>query len=394
MLHPRPRGGLVPLARAVVLLTLASSCAGEEKPRPRSAAAAAAEASEDATASAPLTMEGGAASFNGRPSSQPDSALGPGAEAAMAAEDWPRAEEIYRELARRQPRNMDARRGLGAALSHQDRHDQAIAVLQEALESEDSPSTRLALGRTLAAAGKNGTALPHFRKAALGLQTDPDAWAGLLESLAANDKAQSAAETVRDAKKSCPKCSKHPGFRRAVAAVAEAQGRDALKLVEAGDTAGAARAADAALALDPEQPEAELARARIAQASGDSSGSEKAYRRAIEKLPDGAGEVAADARLELAALLTSSGQSAEAVTFARQAAAARPQHGRSIEVLGRACDAARDVPCARAAYAKLVGMGEAGGVSADATAYAARRLKVLKGGRGGKRAGKAAKRKR
>src|SRR4051812_28405897 len=68
-----------------------SGCGGEEKPAPRTAASMSTEA-------IPVDRRASTGALG-------DSALEPAAKAAMKEGDWPRAESLYGELARRQPRN-------------------------------------------------------------------------------------------------------------------------------------------------------------------------------------------------------------------------------------------------------------------------------------------------
>src|SRR6185312_3982515 len=79
-------GGMAVGLPAVV----APGCGGDEKPPPRTASAARSES---------RSVERGASS-----ASLGDSALEPAARDALESEDWARAESLYAELARRQPR--------------------------------------------------------------------------------------------------------------------------------------------------------------------------------------------------------------------------------------------------------------------------------------------------
>ena len=80
-----------------------------------------------------------------------DSALEPAANEAMKAEDWSRAETLFAELSRRQPRNPPAGKsgGLGVALMRQDKNEKAIEALQGSPEIADDAQTRSELAHGL-----------------------------------------------------------------------------------------------------------------------------------------------------------------------------------------------------------------------------------------------------
>src|SRR5438045_3187637 len=86
-----------------------SGCGGEDKPAPRTASALSTEAT-------PVDRRASSGALG-------DSALEPAAKAAMKEGDWSRAESLYGELARRQPRNPAGKRGLGIALVKQEKND-------------------------------------------------------------------------------------------------------------------------------------------------------------------------------------------------------------------------------------------------------------------------------
>src|SRR4051812_30816987 len=108
---PRPRFATLPsLAVLSFSLPLAvGACGGQDEPPPKTAATA--------TTAAPAHVRGEAAPTGGTTASMGDSALAPAADDAAKSEDWPRAEALFRELSRRQPRNAGAKRGLGVALT-------------------------------------------------------------------------------------------------------------------------------------------------------------------------------------------------------------------------------------------------------------------------------------
>src|SRR3954465_10908942 len=129
----------------------ASSCGAEEKPATRTAAAASSEAT-------PVDRRASTASLGVSP-------LEPAAEGAVEEGAWPRAESLYGELARRQPRNPAGKRGLGIALVKQEKNDKAVEALQGSLELGDDVETRLQLVAAYGGLGRYPSALPHLRKA-------------------------------------------------------------------------------------------------------------------------------------------------------------------------------------------------------------------------------------
>ena len=141
-------GGLGIACPAVI----ASGCGGEEKPPSRTASA--------------MRGEGRSAERAASSSSMGDSALEPAAKDALQSEDWARAETLYAELARRQPRNPAGKRGLGVALMKQDKNEKAVEALQGSLEIADDVETRLQLASAFGALNRYPSALPHQQSCA------------------------------------------------------------------------------------------------------------------------------------------------------------------------------------------------------------------------------------
>lgn len=307
-----------------------------------------------------------------------DSALEPAALAAAKAEDWPRAESLYRELGRRQPRNPAAKRGLGNALVHQQKGAEAIAALEDALRLGDDVETRLALASAYASVGRHPSALPHLRKAVQMAPRDSRAWTALADTLVKVEKPDGAADVLQDSRKACSACAGDAGWNRVADDVARGLAARADKQVASGDASHGRKSADLAATLRPNLPETNLVMGKIARAEGDKKAAASAYRKAVEGFPDAKAEPGAAARLELATLLIGDGGGAEAKTLAEQVIAARGDDGPALDTLGRACDATRDAACARQAYGKLVKL-PAGGLPNGALEHAKLRMKELKG---------------
>lgn len=312
-----------------------------------------------------------------------DSALEPAAKAARDAEDWPRAESLYRELARRQPRNPAGKRGLGAALVEQGKNDEAVEVLQGSLELGDDAQTRLALARAFAGLGRYPSALPHLRKAVKLAPKDPAAWAQLADALVKVEKPDGAAEILAESRGPCSRCTGDTRWGHAADQAASALDAKAEQQLATNDQAGARKNVEAAAALRPDLAATHLAQAKIARAGGDTELATAEFRKAVEGMPDATTDSGTSARLALATLLLAGGGGggAEAAKLAREVVAARGDHAPALDALGRACDATRDVACAKKAYEKVIKLPANAGVPKDALDHARRRMKELKGKR-------------
>ena len=344
---------------------------GGEKPRARSAATV-------STSSEPLTS-----------GSLSDSTLGPAARQAAQTEDWPQAEKLYREFSRRQPRSAEAKRGLGVALMRQGKNVPAVTALTESMELADDADTRLALAENYGEMDRYPSALPHVRRAVAMSQGSPLAWAQLAETLLKVEKADDAADALNNALHVCKACSQHVRWIHVRDEVAVALTARAEKQVRSGSAADARKTLTTAAALNPDLPEAHLSLGKLAKIEGDENRAATEFRKALDKLPDAKVDAGAVARLELARLLTNRGDGGEAAKLAQQVVDARGGDIASLDVLGRACEANKDVDCARNAYGRLVTLplGEASG-SPDAAGaksdvkkvceHARVRLKALK----------------
>lgn len=357
--------GLLLLGAGLGLVAL--GCGGEETPAPRTARAAHA------------ADESGGATATGSVSSMGDSALEPTAKEALKSEDWPRAESLYRELARRQPRNPAGKRGLGEALMKQDKNDKAVEALQGSLDIADDVRTRLDIAVAYGAMNRYPSALPHLRKAIKMAPENPATWAALADTLVKVEKPDGAADVLDESRGPCAACEKDEAWGHAADETAEALAAKTTQLLAANDTAGARKAADAAAKLRPELPATHLAEAKVARAGGDTKQAATEYRQALEGFADAKSEPATTARLELAGLLLADGDGDEAAKLARQVVDARGDSPAALDTLGRACDATKDVDCARGAYDKLTKLPPSADLSKETVDHARQRMKELKG---------------
>ena len=344
-----------------------AGCGSEEKPAPHSARAA------------HTSDEGGGASASGSVSSMGDSALEPAASDALKSEDWAHAESLYRELARRQPRNPAGKRGLGEALMKQEKNDQAVEALQGSLDIRDDVRTRLDLAAAYGAMNRYPSALPHLRKAIKLAPDNPGTWAALADALVKVEKPDGAADVLAESQGACKGCEKDEAWGHAADETAEALAAKSAQLLAANDATGAGKAAEAAAKLRPELPATHLAQAKVARAAGDTTLAITEYRKAVEGFPDAKSDPATTARLELAGLLLADGNGGEAAKLAREVVDARADSPTALDTLGRACDATKDVDCARGAYDKLTKLPPSADLSSDIVDHARKRLKDLKG---------------
>jgi predicted Zn-dependent protease len=306
-----------------------------------------------------------------------DSALEPAAVDAARSGDWARAESLYRELVRRQPRNAAAKRSLGIALLRREKPDAAVTVLEESVSLADDARTRLDLASALAAMGRYASALPHLRKAVRLAPREPAGWTQLAAVLVKLEKPDGAADALRESARACPSCSSDDGWNRVTDDVARSFCAKAEKQLASNDVPGAKKSLDLAVALRPNLPETHLATGKVARAAGDNKAAATALRRAVDGLPDARAESGATARLELATLLLSEGVGAESAQLAEQVIAARGDNAVALDTLGRACDATRDASCARKAYGRLVKL-PTDAASQGTFAHARLRMKQLK----------------
>jgi len=308
-----------------------------------------------------------------------DSALEPAAKEALKSEDWPRAETLYREMARRQPRNPAGKRGLGEALMKQGKNDRAVEALQGSLDIADDANTRLDIAAAYGGLNRYPSALPHLRKAIKLAPDNPATWAALADALVKVEKPDSAADVLAESEASCKSCQKDEAWGHAADETAEALDAKAEKQLEANDAAGARKAADAAAKLRPDLPATHLAEAKVARAGGDAKLATAEYRKAVDGFADAKSEPATTARLELAALLLADGNGADAAKLAREVVDARGDSPAALDTLGRACDATKDVECARGAYDKLTKLAPSADLSKETVDHARQRMKELKG---------------
>jgi tetratricopeptide (TPR) repeat protein len=223
------------------------------------------------------------------------------------------------------------------------------------------------------------SALPHLRKAIKMAPDNPATWAALADTLVKVEKPDGAADVLDESRGPCTACEKDEAWGHAADETAEALAAKTTQLLAANDTAGARKAADAAAKLRPELPATHLAEAKVARAGGDSKQAAAEYRKAVEGFSDAKSEPATTARLELAGLLLADGNGAEAAKLAREVVDARGDSPAALDTLGRACDATRDVDCARGAYDKLTKLPPSADLSKETVDHARQRMKELKG---------------
>lgn len=350
-------------------------CGGEGQPAPRTARAA--HDGEEGGGGSPASA-----------SSMGDSALEPAAKDALKSEDFPRAESLYREMSRRQPRNPAGKRGLGEALMKQGKNDKAVEALQGSLDIADDVRTRLDIAAAYGGLNRYPSALPHLRKAIKLAPDNAAAWAALADTLVKVEKPDSAADVLAESEGPCKSCQKDEAWGHAADETAEALDALAEKQLAANDTAGARKATDAAAKLRPDLPATHLAEAKVARAGGDSKLATAEYRKAVEGFSDAKSEPATTARLELAGLLLADGNGADAAKLAHEVVDARGDSPAALDTLGRACDATKDVECARGAYDKLTKLPPSADLSKETVDHARQRMKELKGKKKGKGKGK------
>jgi len=186
------------------------------------------------------------------------------AEDAMAKSDWKTAEPILDTWLAAHPTDARALFDAGYLADAQDRNDRAVALYSKAVEANPkSFEAQISLGLLLARLGKPAEARPALEAAT---QLDPGP---------AGPSAKAKAW-------------------RALAQI-EQRGIDAKP-----DTAQASIDLLEALKLSPETPEDTLMAASLAEANGDATGAEAAYRRLLKKDPDSAPGVAGLAHLLIA----------------------------------------------------------------------------------------------
>jgi tetratricopeptide (TPR) repeat protein len=120
---------------------------------------------------------------------EPESELVARAQAALQAKDWPKAEGLYRELAKLTPANWTYPQGLADALSMQGKYADAVAAYDKAIPlalAAKEEKARWAAGAMLTAEGnadvklkKNADAMAAYRKAAGYAQNPATAWFNL-----------------------------------------------------------------------------------------------------------------------------------------------------------------------------------------------------------------------
>ncbi|MEO5769340.1 MAG: tetratricopeptide repeat protein [Polyangia bacterium] len=354
------------------LLAITSCGADAPPPAARSASAARSSAPRGAR-----TASGGGGSSS---AALGDSALEPAAVQASDDADWERAEALYRELVRRQPRSATAKHGWGVALMHQQKSDQGIEALEQSVQLADNAQARLDLAAAFGSVGRYPSALPHLRKAVELAPRQPETWTALADALVKVEKPDSAAETLRDSRKACTTCPKNDAWNQVADEVARASVTKAEGQLTSGDLPAARKSAEVAMKMRPNLPEGQLVAGKVARAEGDTKAAADAFRKVVEQTPDATTEPGAGARLELASLLIADGKGPEAVKLAEEVVAAHRDDPKALDALGRACDATRNVDCARKVYGKLARLpaGQGDASVKPAVEHARLRMKQLK----------------
>jgi choline-sulfatase len=98
------------------------------------------------------------------------------AKAAMARNQWPRAQALWRQVLVSSPKNQNAWQGLAIVAAVRGDIPGALGLLQEALTIEDGAATRRLLGSLLYEAGAFGESAAEFAK--LEPSPDTNSWRG------------------------------------------------------------------------------------------------------------------------------------------------------------------------------------------------------------------------
>jgi tetratricopeptide (TPR) repeat protein len=301
------------------------------------------------------------------------------AEAALKAQDWKTAEAAYRDLVRRTPDAAKPHGRLGAALLGQGKVDAAIAEFERSVALEDSAQVRFNLGLAYGTKGNFAAAADALR-AAVKLQPDyPKAWSHLVDALARNKKDMDALDAVKAARDKCPQCGPNSDFTRGLHPLVLYFHDKAARFFQEGKLDLAETGEGIVLTVDPHFADAYYNLGKIAAARGKNDKAETFYLAAIGGYRPEEKVLAADAKNNLAMLLTARGEGRPALKLVREAIAVRGERPSYLDTLGRACDAVNDRACARDAYGKLLGTG-GGDLPADIVAHARERLARLGSG--------------
>ena len=223
------------------------------------------------------------------------------------AGDFPKAERLYREVLRAEPRNADAWVLLATTLHGRGEAVQAIDACQRALQFRpDSAEAHQHLGMALAARGQRREAVAHLRKACRLRPSDPESMARLGLTLAESGQHEEAISCFRQVLQAKP----------AAAATWHNLG---VALAQQGQVAEAVQSLEKALQLQPDYAEALYNLGCILHQAGRRGEAIARFRECLRLKPDHAG-----ACNNLGLALTEEGMPHEAVVELRQAVRLRP----------------------------------------------------------------------
>lgn len=308
------------------------------------------------------------------------------ADAARQTTDWAAMQRLYREVARREPRNAEALTYAGYATVMLGQREEGARELEQSLAVQDTAVTRYLLAGVMADLDRPEDERKHLERA---VELDPDAvrlWLALALARAKTldlDAAFAAADKV---KALAPDSPRTDSLLMMLSELHSASGRDAAALqhmargmqsVQEGDDAQAASAFRAALELEPTFADAHYNLGVVLRRAKDLKGAEQAYRAAIANFRPREELLRADAQNNLADLLVSRGaRGQEPVTLARAAIAVRGERPSYLDTLARACDASGDRACAVEAFGKL--LAGRGPLPPEVKAHAEARLEALR----------------
>ena len=244
--------------------------------------------------------------------------------AAHRAGDLATAEERYRALLRRWPRDARVHANLGAALRAQGRLAEAASECREAIALDPAlADAHHNLGNALAAAGDFDAAVDAFERAAALVPDDADTRSALADASVRVAEAHLAAGRCVAAVAAC---------RRVLASLPQAAPVHATlgnALRATGQPATAIEAYRTALALAPENAAVYSNLGLALGELGDMAGALASHRHAVTLDPD-----LVEAYVNLSSALLAEGDLAEAEATARRGLAAAPNSGAAHNNLG------------------------------------------------------------
>ncbi|QRK12678.1 tetratricopeptide repeat protein [Archangium violaceum] len=308
-----------------------------------------------------------------------------GSEKARESKDWARLQSLSRELARREPDNGEALAYAGMASIMLGQKEEGIAELEKSVTVEDSAAVRYILASVLQGEEQLQRALEHLERAVVLDEGAVQLWydlALLRARLGMLDGAFAAAERV---KALAPKAAQTESlgmflaqWHAATRMPQEAAAHNArgAKLALEGRMDEALAEFEAAVKVAPDYADARYNLAQLLTKKGDKARAEQEYRKAIPGFHEREKALRADAQNNLAFLLVERGvKGEEPVTLARAAIETRGERPSYLDTLARACDARGDKACAVDAFRKLLASSET--LPFDVRTHAEQRLKTL-----------------